>query len=529
MNTLPDHAKFSKPRRSHSQRHSIIHPHQADSILQKVNPNRRVKSSGQNRGTRLKLFIAGVVTLLPLLWGVNNSSAFSDYSPVESFWSQVYPLAEKWMSDPVIPVLEASPPSPWLQVSVNPGEDWSQLFEKYGLNPQQLPKLLSISAFSDQLKQLSAEQELLILRDQAGNLQKLILALPFGKELYIRAESQNLVGEIRPRQIQVMSVHRHVTQSLWETVQQTGLSSYWWSKLVKIFRWNIDLVLNSQPGDQFTVIYEQHLLGEAMKPEGEILAAEYVHQGNIYRAIRYTDKTGMTAYYTPAGENLRKTFLLTPVDFTKVSSHFGLRKHPIFHKMRIHTGIDYAAPRGTPVTAAGNAKVVFIGWKGGYGKTVMLEHGERYRTLYGHLSKYAKGLEVGQTVTQEQVIGYVGQTGWATAPHLHYEFYVDGVYQNPQQANLPISMPIAQAYQADFLEHAKTIMTQLDALSPVKTTAESVVVSKPLFEQVALVKTTAMKSSTEMKWVPPTSMLQQQSVVSKEWQPAKMGGAERRE
>jgi murein DD-endopeptidase MepM/ murein hydrolase activator NlpD len=463
-----------------------------------------------------------MLIILPLLWWLNNSNAVYALLPTESQWYQfqtwvttsvsrlfigVTESIESFESTlrPLTPATEpVTPPlSSWLHLNVNSLEDLSQQFDQYHLNQAQLQKILELPQYTKELHEFQPDQEILIKRDAIGNVQKFILTLPFGKELYVHADNQQFYGEIRQRVVQVVTIQRQITHTLLEAAQQAGLSEQLLSSFVKIFRWTFDLVLNSQAGDQFTMIYEQYHLDDD-KLEGEILAVEYVHQDQVYRAVRYTDQTGKTAYYTPEGENLRKTFLLTPVEFTKVSSAFGFRRHPIFHKIRLHTGVDYAAPSGTPVTAAGDAKVVFIGWRGGYGKTVILEHSEHYSTLYGHLSKYAEGLQVGQQVRQEQIIGYVGKTGLATAPHLHYGFYIDGTYQNPQQTDLPMAMPMAEEYKADFLVQTKAQVAQLAALSPIKL---------PVIPMsVAQVKPPSVKFAK----IAPPPILQQQTMVSKE-------------
>ncbi|GEM_PF-1130237 len=394
-----------------------------------------------------------------------------------------------------------SPPhhSTWRPEQVSLATELSSQLAVSGLNPDQLTVLdhlikpyLPPSPQTTEQNGAEFEPNLLIKHDTAGNIEQLVLTLPSNQELYLVPAPSNLnqfSSTIHPRQVQLTAWQGQVKQSLSETIQQAGLPEYLFADLVKMFRWQLDLVVNSQVGDSLTLIYEQHRFTKEETVPGTLVAAEYIQSGQVYRALRYTDRGGETAYYTPQGENLRKTFLLAPVEFTRVSSSFGSRRHPIFHQMHLHTGMDYAAPQGTPVTAAGEGKVLFIGWKGGYGKTVILEHSEHYITLYGHFSRYAKGLQVGQRVQAEQKIGYVGQTGLATAPHLHFEFYVDGVYQPPQQANLPISLPIAEEYQADFLAQTKPLVARLEALSPMKSTPlESIAGSRPLFEQVAPVK-----------------------------------------
>jgi murein DD-endopeptidase MepM/ murein hydrolase activator NlpD len=231
---------------------------------------------------------------------------------------------------------------------------------------------------------------------------------------------------------------------------------------VEIFGWNIDFSLDLQPKDTFRVLYEDNRLeGERVKT-GPILAAEIVNDGKRHVAIRYTDKNGHTAYFSPEGYGMHQAFLRTPVTFTRISSNFGMRNHPILHKLRRHTGVDYSAPIGTPVKSTSDGKVVFVGKKGGYGNVVELQHGARYSTLYGHLSKFAKGLKAGATVSQGQVIGFVGKTGLATGPHLHYEFRIDGIHRDPLTVALPRRNPLSNENKKQFLAHAQKMLRLME-------------------------------------------------------------------
>jgi len=378
----------------------------------------------------LRTFIIGLLMLWSISWWWNNSNAF--YEPLE----------------------EHSKHHQWLTLTVGDSPTWSQIFAQLPMPPELIEK---------SLPKLVPQQKLYVKYDHDGHFKKLIVPLG-AEELHLYLDNKILKKQLQFRQEKPVFVHGEVRTSLEAAARQAGLSDSLLAELIKIFRWEGDFLRHAQVGDQFGVLYEQYSL-DGESHEGAILAAEFSHRGKVYRAVRYTDPQGVSDYYSPTGERLRKTFLLTPVDFTKVSSVFGSRWHPIFHRWRFHKGLDYVAPIGTPVTAAGEAKVRFIGYKGGYGKTVILEHSDHYTTLYAHLSKFAKGLQVGQLVRPEEVIGYVGQTGFATAPHLHYEFYVDGLQQNPFQANFPLSLPIAEAYQADFLQTTRPFITQLETLS----------------------------------------------------------------
>ena len=221
----------------------------------------------------------------------------------------------------------------------------------------------------------------------------------------------------------------------------------------------------SGAGDRFALVFEEQFKDGEKIGEGPILAAEFTNRGRRIRTVRYVDPTGHTEYFSADGRSMRKAFLRTPVNFTRISSRFSFnRRHPILHKMRAHRGVDYAAPRGTAVKASGDGRVVFAGRNGGYGRTVILKHGSTYTTLYSHLARFAKGIRSGKRVGQGQVIGYVGSTGLATGPHLHYEFRVRGVHRDPLKVKLPQAAPLAEEYLADFTTKAEPLFANLDLI-----------------------------------------------------------------
>jgi len=197
---------------------------------------------------------------------------------------------------------------------------------------------------------------------------------------------------------------------------------------------------------------------------GRVLGAEFVNQKKTYRAVWFADADGKGGYYTPEGKNLRKAFLRSPLEFSRITSGFGMRLHPLFHNWRAHTGVDYAAPTGTRVKATADATVEFFGRKGGYGNVVLLRHRGGYSTLYGHLSRFAAGLHRGERIAQGEVIGFVGQTGWATGPHLHYEFRVNNHYRNPLTMAFPAAQPISADRMAAFRAVTAPLAADLDLL-----------------------------------------------------------------
>ena len=235
-----------------------------------------------------------------------------------------------------------------------------------------------------------------------------------------------------------------IDSSLFESAASAGMSEQLALELANIFAWDIDFVLDIRDGDTFTVVYNQVFQDGRYLHDGDILAAEFVNDGKTYRAVRYVSPAGVAGYYTPQGLPMRKAFLRTPVEFTRISSRFNPhRHHPILNLIRGHMGTDYAAPVGTPVRAASDGRVSFKGRKGGYGNALMLAHTRGVSTLYGHLSRYAKNLRNGDRVHQGQVIAYVGMTGLATGPHLHYEYLMNGVHKDPEKVQLPAAEPLS--------------------------------------------------------------------------------------
>ena len=233
-------------------------------------------------------------------------------------------------------------------------------------------------------------------------------------------------------------------------------------EVASIFGWDIDFALDIRSNDRFSVLYEEHFLNGEKLRNGPILAAEFTNQGKTFKAVRYTDSKGSSNYFTPEGNSMRKAFLRTPVDFARISSHFNLkRKHPVLNRIRAHKGTDYAAPTGTPIKAAGDGKVTWAGTKGGYGRTVMIQHGQSYKTLYAHMRRYGKGIRSGVRVKQGQIIGYVGSSGLATGPHLHYEFYVNGAVRNPVRVSLPKAKAIPKKELANFKAQTTPIVATL--------------------------------------------------------------------
>jgi len=254
--------------------------------------------------------------------------------------------------------------------------------------------------------------------------------------------------------------------SLYHAGKAVGLSDNIIMELANIFQWDISFALDLRAGDSFSLMFEEiYVDGEKVK-EGDIVAATFSNMGKLYNTVRYTNLSGEADYYTPDGLSMRKAFLRDPVHFSHVSSSFNLRRlHPIHKRVMPHRGIDYSAKPGTPVVASGNGKVTVRRQNSASGKYIVIQHGEQYTTKYLHLSSFAKGVTPGRQVQQGQTIGFVGSTGWATAPHLHYEFLVHGVHRNPKTVNLPEAHPIAADEMHRFRATISPVLARLEAIS----------------------------------------------------------------
>lgn len=269
-----------------------------------------------------------------------------------------------------------------------------------------------------------------------------------------------------------------IDRSLFDDGQGAGLSDRLIMELAEIFGWDIDFVVDLRRGDSFAVLYEEKYWQGQKVADGDILAAEFINQGREFRAIGFRTDNGRMQYYSPDGFVLQRAFLRTPVKFSRVSSLFSnSRYHPILKTWRAHHGVDYDAPVGTPVRATASGRITALGWNGGYGNMVAIRHAGPYSTLYAHLSRYRAGLRAGQTVEQGEIIGYVGRTGLATAPHLHYELQVNGVHRDPLTFELPssaraqISADVRQLFQKNALLWSAKLNVGIGSLVASTTTA----------------------------------------------------------
>ena len=365
---------------------------------------------------------------------------------------------------PVVEVEEKKPAS-HREVIVAKGDTLSTLFEKVGLPATSVHEILASDKQAKQFSQLKRGQKLEFELSPDGQLTNLHSKLNDVESISLTRNDKGYTFNRITAKPTVRSAYVHgvINSSLSQSAARAGLSHSLTMDMASVFGYDVDFAQDIRQGDEFDVIYEQKVVNGKAVGNGPILSARFTNRGKTYTAVRYTNKQGNSSYYTADGNSMRKAFIRTPVDFARISSKFSMgRKHPILNKIRAHKGVDYAAPRGTPIKAAGDGKVLLAGRRGGYGNTVVLQHGNTYTTLYGHMQGFAKGVKTGGTVKQGQVIGYIGTTGLSTGPHLHYEFQVNGVHVDPLGQKLPMADPIAKAERARFLAQSQPLMARMD-------------------------------------------------------------------
>ena len=353
-----------------------------------------------------------------------------------------------------------------ITVVVKKGDTLSSIFNDLDIHSE-LTRVMNLGKEAKPLRKIYPGQKLHFTLNQDG-IETLELEKSITKSLVFNRDDETFIIEELDRELDRLTQVSNgvINQSLFLAGQNAGMSDGLIMDLAAIFGWDIDFALDIRQGDSFTILYEELYLNGEKVADGDIIAAEFTNNKNTYRAYRYTDSNNKTEYYAPDGKSMRKPFMRTPVALGRISSYFNLkRKHPILNKIRAHKGVDYAAPTGTAIKATGDGKVIHRGNKGGYGKTIILRHGSTYTTLYAHMSKYARGTGVGSRVRQGQIIGYIGRTGLATGPHLHYEFRVNGVHRNPLKVKLPSASPLPDSEMLTFQASIQPLVVQLDAYS----------------------------------------------------------------
>ena len=350
-------------------------------------------------------------------------------------------------------------------VTVKKGQTLSGIFTDLGLSQALLLKIAHFNDESKRLIKVMPGNDLHFTLTPDGDLTQLRYQASEFEELIIHHDMEQISTEIitHDQQIRLVNAQGSITNSLFGAGKAAGLTDNMVMKLANIFSWDIDFVLEIREGDSFSLIYEQVYKNGDYLTEGKILAASFTNQGKTYEAVYYEDASGEGSYYAPDGRAMKKAFLRAPLNFSYISSNFNPKRlHPITKRVKAHRGIDYRAPTGTPVYAAGSGRVIEASYNKYNGNYVFIQHPNGIVTKYLHFSK--KAVKKGARVKQGQTIGYVGSTGMSTAPHLHYEFIYNGVHRNPRTVSLPKSKPLPAELMTEFLSFATPLLTQLSDL-----------------------------------------------------------------
>jgi murein DD-endopeptidase MepM/ murein hydrolase activator NlpD len=354
-----------------------------------------------------------------------------------------------------------------INVKVERNDTLDQIFRRLELSLTDLANIRALDAARHALDRLHPG-DLLTFFTRGETVVALSRPLTPNQTLRVERNDAGFVASVEevPLQKSVVTASGTIESSLFPAASRAGLRDPMTDVIADMFGWDIDFFRDLRTGDTFTVVYEQLKRDGVVVADGDILAAEFVNDGKRYRAVRYQNAAGKAEFYTPEGTSMRKAFLKTPVQFSRISSVFNPhRRHPVLNTIRAHKGVDYAAPTGTEVRAAGAGRVQFRGVKGGFGNVVEISHNGNVVTRYGHLSRFASGLAAGSKVEQGQAIGYVGSTGLATGPHLHFEYIKNGVNTDPQKAiraGEP-GPPVPAAERAAFDQQTGPLLAQLVA------------------------------------------------------------------
>jgi murein DD-endopeptidase MepM/ murein hydrolase activator NlpD len=354
-----------------------------------------------------------------------------------------------------------------IQVVVGRNDTLDAIFRRMQLNKSDLAAIRNLPGIRQSLDFLKPGDSIKLTHTD-GDIKELTRKVSETQTLDVVLKDSGFEATMidNPVETRVRTARATIDSSLFQAAGAADISDTVALKLANAFAWDIDFVLDIREGDRFTAVYEQIFQDGKYLRDGEVLAAEFVNNGKVYRAVRFV-ADGHAGFYTPAGLAMRKAFLRAPLEFTRVSSAFNPhRQHPILNLIRGHMGTDYAAPIGTPVHAAGDGHVSFAGQRGGYGNAIVLTHGANVSTLYGHMSRFARNMHVGTRVQQGEVIGYVGMTGLATGPHLHYEYLTNGVHRNPQTVQLPGAEPLRAQDLQRFREMAAPLLANLAPPQP---------------------------------------------------------------
>jgi murein DD-endopeptidase MepM/ murein hydrolase activator NlpD len=424
-------------------------------------PSTRVPRAGARRlAPRLMLAVAALGGGIAIWQGQQANPSAQQAPAAASIGSAGNPALNR----PLPPAQQASLAAS-IEVIVGRNDTLDRIFRRLALDPADLAQIRNLPGIRQSLDFLKPGDAIQVVHED-GSVHALTRKVSETQTLKVVREPIGFAAQLidNPVELHTRTATASIDSSLFQAVEDAGMAEPLALQLAGIFGWDIDFVLDIRDGDTFTVVYTQVYQDGHYLHDGDILAAEFVNDGRIYRAARFDAGNGRYEYYTPEGQPLRKAFLRTPVEFSRISSRFNPRRHhPILNLIRGHMGTDYAAPTGTPVRAASDGHISFKGRKGGYGNALMVAHSRGVSTLYGHLSRFAKGIGNGTRVRQGEVIGYVGMTGLATGPHLHYEYLQNGVHKDPEKVQLPAAEPLRADALQRFTAQSASLLAQLDA------------------------------------------------------------------
>jgi len=368
---------------------------------------------------------------------------------------------ETKIAKPVEPIDE----NDWEIITIKSGDTLARIFSSVGLSASTTHQIATLNEHTKTLRYIQPGQQIHILQDDQHRLRIMKFVPDITRTLAIqRNEDQSFSSKIINYQLDAFPVYREgvIKSSLFEAAAEANIPQNIIMEMANIFGWDVDFSLDIRAGDRFGVVYNELYKDRVKVRNGRILAAEFVNNGKHYKAVYYADPDGNGDYFSEDGKSMRKAFLRSPVEFSRISSRFSKKRwHPVLSNWRSHKGVDYAARRGTPIRASGDGKIKFAGTKGGLGRAIIIQHGGAYTTVYAHLNAYANGARKGKKVKQGQIIGYVGSSGLATGPHLHYEFRVNGVHRNPLTVRLPEAKPVDPNYHDHFYKNTQTYLSML--------------------------------------------------------------------
>jgi murein DD-endopeptidase MepM/ murein hydrolase activator NlpD len=420
---------------------------------------------------RLAPYAAAASAAVVLWYAVREGPAPADFQPAPIGRSNApaaagdapaLAAAARFQAGPRVAVQQAGLAST-IEVIVARNDTFDAIFRRLALDTADLAAIRKLPGIRQSLDFLKPGDAIKLTHTD-GEIKELTRKVSETQTLKVVRGDAGFAAKMidEPVQTRIRTASATIDSSLFQAAEAAQISDSVALKLAGIFAWDIDFVLDIREGDRFTAVYEQVFQDGKYLRDGEVLAAEFVNSGKVYRAVRFVADTGASGYYSPEGVPMRKAFLRAPVEFTRVSSVFNPhRMHPILNRIRGHMGTDYAAPTGTPVHAAGDGRVSFAGPRGGYGNAVVLAHTNSVSTLYGHMSRFAKHMRVGTHVQQGDVIGYVGMSGLATGPHLHYEYLVNGVHRNPQTVHLAGAEPLQREALQRFRDSTTPLLAAL--------------------------------------------------------------------